>query len=66
MSYAAAGQPGGVYASILAGDWADQVGRFHTIGCSAQTRSNPQGQQKALDGYIESGLAFRIRNTIRI
>lgn len=59
MSYAAAGQPGHVYASILAGDWADQVDRFHTIGCSAQTRANPQGQQKALEGYIENGLAFK-------
>ena len=44
MVYAAANQPGHVYASILASDWADYVNQFHTIGCSAQTRANPQGQ----------------------
>ncbi len=59
MVYAAAQQPGHVYASILAADWADQVDRFHTIGCSAQTRANPKGQQEALDKYVEEGLAFK-------
>ncbi len=59
MVYAAAQQPGHVYASILAADWAEQVDRFHTIGCSAQTRANPQAQKDALDQYIEEGLAFK-------
>ena len=41
MVYAAAQQPGHVYASILAADWADQVDQFHTIGCAAHSRANP-------------------------
>lgn len=59
MVYAAAQQPGHVYASILASDWADYVNQFHTIGCSAQTRAYPKGQQDLLDKYVEEGLAFK-------
>ena len=59
MVYAAAAQPGHVYASILASAWADYVNQFHTIGCSAQTRANPKGQQDLLDKYVEEGLAFK-------
>lgn len=59
MVYAAAQQPGHVYASILASDWADYVNQFHTIGCSAQTRANPQAQQDNLDKYVEEGLAAK-------
>ena len=59
MVYAAAQQPGHVYASILPADWADYTQIFHTIGCSAQTRNAPAAQQEALDGYVEDGLAFK-------
>ena len=37
--YAAAHQPGRVYAQIHDADFAEDVKRFHTIGCSAQTRN---------------------------
>ena len=37
--YAAAHQPGRVYAQIHDDNWYEDVQRFHTIGCSAQTRN---------------------------
>ena len=37
--YAAAHQPGRVYAQIHDDNWYEDVQRFHTIGCSAQTRA---------------------------
>ena len=37
--YAAAHQPGRVYAQIHDANWEEDVKRFHTIGCSAQTRN---------------------------
>ncbi len=42
--YAAANQPGGVYALIHDMSMPEDVQRFHTIGCSAGTRKNPQGK----------------------
>ena len=58
MSYAAYGQPGHVYAIIFDANMPDDVQRFHTIGCSAGTRSNPQGQLDRFDQEIEKGNAF--------
>ena len=63
MSYAAYGQPGHVYASIFDSGMPDDVQRFHTVGCSAGTRSNPQGQLDALAAEAEKGEAF-IADTI--
>lgn len=59
MSYAASHQPGHVYAQIFDSNWKEDVGRFHTIGCSAQTRNDPDRMEGLLDGYIEEGLAFK-------
>lgn len=50
-SYAAANQPGGVYAQIHDANYMEDVQRFHTIGCSAQTRAIP--------GYMDKQLADR-------
>ncbi|MBU3819414.1 MAG: FAD-binding protein [Candidatus Faecalibacterium intestinavium] len=41
--YAAAHQPGRVYAQIHDANWLEDVQRFHTIGCSAQTRNGGEG-----------------------
>jgi hypothetical protein len=63
MSYAAYGQPGHVYAVIFDAKMPDDVQRFHTIGCSAGTRNNPQGQLDAFAKQVEKGNAF-IADTI--
>lgn len=49
MSYAAASLPGGVYCSVFDANMPEDVVRFHTLGCSASTRKNPQGQLKNFD-----------------
>ena len=59
MSYAAYGQPGHVYATIFDANMPDDVQRFHTIGCSAQTRANPQAQLDRFEEQIEKGNAFK-------
>jgi len=58
MSYAAYGQPGHVYASIFDANMPEDVQRFHTLGCSAGTRKNPQGQLDNLAKAAEKGEAF--------
>lgn len=63
MSYAAYGQPGHVYASIFDANMPEDVQRFHTLGCSAGTRKNPQGQLDAIAKAAEKGEAF-IADTI--
>lgn len=59
MPYAAYNQPGHVYASIFDANMPDDVQRFHTLGCSAGTRKNPQGQLDAFEKQIEKGNAFK-------
>ena len=59
MSYAAYGQPGHVYAIIFDANMPDDVQRFHTVGCSAQTRANPQAQLDRFEEQIEKGNAFK-------
>ena len=59
MSYAAYNQPGHVYASIFDANMPEDVQRFHTLGCSAQTRSNPQGQLDLFEEKIGKGMAFK-------
>ena len=49
--YAAAHQPGRVYAQIHDANYFEDIQRFHTIGCSAQSRNIP--------GYMENMLAER-------
>lgn len=57
MSFAAYNQPGHVYASIFDANMPEDVVRFHTLGCSAGTRSNPEGQLKSLAKKAEEGKA---------
>ncbi|MCI8401015.1 MAG: FAD-binding protein [Lachnospiraceae bacterium] len=59
MPYAAYNQPGHVYASIFDANMPEDVQRFHTLGCSAGTRKNPQGQLDAFEKQIEKGNAFK-------
>ncbi len=59
MPYAAYNQPGHVYASIFDAGMPDDVQRFHTLGCSAGTRKNPQGQLDSFDKQVEKGNAFK-------
>ena len=59
MPYSAYNQPGRVYASIFDAGMPDDVQRFHTIGCSAGTRKNPQGQLDNFEKQIEKGNAFK-------
>ena len=59
MPYAAYNQPGHVYASIFDAGMPDDVQRFHTLGCSAQTRANPEAQLKRFDEQVEKGNAFK-------
>lgn len=56
--YAAAHQPGRVYAQIHDDNWYEDVQRFHTIGCSAQTRNGgpdyvlPKMEEAEAAGYF--------------
>ncbi len=59
MPYAAYNQPGHVYASIFDANMPEDVQRFHTLGCSAGTRKNPEGQLKSFDRQVEKGNAFK-------
>ena len=59
MPYAAANQPGHVYASIFDANMPTDVVRFHTLGCSAQTRSNPQRMLDMFDQKVDKGIAFK-------
>jgi len=63
MAYAAYGQPGHVYAIIFDKNMPEDVQRFHTLGCSAQTRANPQAQLDKFAEQVEKGNAF-IADTI--
>lgn len=63
MTYSAYGQPGHVYASVFDSSMPEDVQRFHTLGCSAGTRNNPQGQLDAIVKAAEKGEAF-IADTI--
>ncbi|ETP72641.1 succinate dehydrogenase/fumarate reductase flavoprotein subunit [Lachnospiraceae bacterium JC7] len=53
--YAAAHQPGHVYAQIMDANYMDDIKRFHTIGCSAQSRNIPGYVDKQLEQYGEEG-----------
>ena len=44
LPHAAAQQPGGVYISVWDGNFGDDVQRFHTLGCSAGTRTGVLGE----------------------
>ena len=52
--YAAAHQPGRVYAQICDANILEDVKRFHTIGCSAQTRNGRRGVYSETDGRVQS------------
>ena len=58
--YAAAHQPGRVYAQICDANILEDAKRFHTIGCSAQTRNGGEKYiQGKMDEAIESGALFK-------
>ena len=58
--YAAAHQPGRVYAQICDANILEGAKRFHTIGCSAQTRNGGEKYiQGKMDEAIEAGALFK-------
>ena len=58
--YAAAHQPGRVYAQIRDANILEDAKRFHTIGCSAQTRNGGEKYiQGKMDEAIEAGALFK-------
>ena len=58
--YAAAHQPGRVYAQISDANMLEDAKRFHTIGCSAGTRKNTmEGLEKIFASAEEKGCFFR-------
>ncbi len=57
MSFAAYNQPGHVYASIFDANMTEDVVRFHTLGCSAGTRKNPENALKSVVKKAEEGKA---------
>ena len=57
---AAAHQPGRVYAQICDANILEDAKRFHTIGCSAQTRNGGEKYiQGKMDEAIEAGALFK-------
>ena len=58
--YAAAHQPGRVYAQICDANILEDAKRFHTIGCSAQPRNGGEKYiQGKMDEAIEAGALFK-------
>jgi uncharacterized protein with FMN-binding domain len=58
--YAAAHQPGRVYAQIHDANWYEDVQRFHTIGCSAQTRAGgPDYVEPKMQEAMDLGCFFQ-------
>ena len=58
--YAAAHQPGRAYAQICDANILEDAKRFHTIGCSAQTRNGGEAYlQGKMDEAIEAGALFK-------
>ena len=58
--YAAAHQPGRVYAQICDANILEDAKRFHTIGCSAQTRNAGEAYvQGKMDEAIAAGALFK-------
>ena len=55
ISYAAAYQPGGVYAQIHDANYFEDAQRFHTIGCSASVQRGTQFQDE-LEAQVANGL----------
>ncbi len=55
ISYASAHQKGHVYAQIMDANYMEDIKRFHTIGCSAQSRNIPGYVDGQLEQYGEEG-----------
>ncbi len=62
--YAAAHQPGRVYAQIHDANFMEDVKRFHTIGCSAQTRNSGEDYVKSKMEEAEKVGAFFKADTL--
>lgn len=57
--YAAANQPGHVYAQIHDANYYQDCVRFHTIGCSAQSRSSEEYYNGKIEEALEKGVMFK-------
>ncbi len=57
--YAAYQQPGRVYAQIHDANYWEDIQRFHTIGCSAQSRNIPGYMEGMLAQQEEAGLVMK-------
>lgn len=57
--FMAARQPGRVYAQVHDANYYEDIQRFHTIGCSAQSRNIPGYMEGQLETQVEAGLAFK-------
>ena len=52
-NYAAAGQPGGVYLEVWDANFAEDVNRFHGLGCSVKSRAQTYDAGRPLDDFIK-------------
>ena len=57
--YAAAHQPGHVYCQVHDANYYDDCVRFHTIGCSAQSRSSKDYYDAQIQNAIDTGVMFK-------
>ncbi|MCD7819842.1 MAG: FAD-binding protein [Lachnospiraceae bacterium] len=57
--YAAANQPGHVYCQIHDANYYEDCVRFHTIGCSAQSRSSEEYYDSQIETAMEAGVMFK-------
>ena len=57
--YAAAQQPGRVYCQVHDANYWEDIQRFHTIGCSAQSRNIPGYMENMLAQQEEAGLVMK-------
>ena len=65
--YAAAHQPGRVYAQICDANILEDAKRFHTIGCSAQTRNGGEKYiQGKMDEAIEAGALLKCDTLVEL
>lgn len=57
--YAASKQPGRVYCQVHDANYYEDCVRFHTIGCSAQSRSSREYYDGQIEGALEKGVMFK-------
>lgn len=57
--YAAANQPGHVYCQVHDANYYEDCVRFHTIGCSAQSRSSKEYYDSKIQEAMDAGVMFK-------